>query len=98
MLIVFGGGWGAVAALLGLALTTLLATFMLLRVGSVVAAADAYTTDTKAKRRNTRASALYVENGDTVGETDAGEPGSAADSPIIGDDGELVTSEMSKIG
>jgi hypothetical protein len=80
---------------LGLALTTLLATFMLLRVGSVIETADAYTTGAKAKRRYTGASALYAE---TVGETEAGEPELAADSPLIGDDGELATSGISKVG
>ncbi len=95
ILLIFGSGWGAVAALMGLALTTLLATFMLLRVGSVLETPDAHMTGAKAKRLDTRASALYAE---TVGETDAGEPESAADSPLIGDDGELLTSRVSRVG
>ncbi len=83
LLIVFGSGWPTVAVLLGLALMTLLATFMILRVGPLEE-----TTDVKAKRGEGGSLARFTES---VRETSSGTLQLAADGPILGDDGELVS-------
>ncbi len=83
LLIVFGSGWTTVAVLLGLALMTLLATFMILRVGPIEE-----TTDVKAKRSEGGSLDRFAES---VRETSSGTLRLAADGPILGDDGELVS-------
>ncbi len=90
LLIVFGSGWPTVAVLLGLALMTLLATFMILRVGPIIE-----TTDIKAKRRDAGSLDPFAES---VRETGSGRLQLAADGPIIGDDGELVSPGEDIIG
>ncbi len=90
ILIVFGSGWTTVAVLLGLALMTLLATFMILRVGSIEE-----TTDVKAKRSEGGSLARFTES---VHEIGSGTLRLAADGPVLGDDGELVSQGEPIIG
>ena len=90
LLIVFGSGWTTVAVLLGLALMTLLATFMILRVGPIDE-----TPDVKAKRSDSGSMARFAES---VHETSGGTLQLAADGPLIGDDGELVSQGEDIIG
>ncbi len=90
LLIVFGSGWTAVSVLLGLALMTLLATFMILRVGPLEE-----TTDVKAKRSEGGSLARFTES---VHETGSGTLRLAADGPVLGDDGELVSQGQDIVG
>ncbi len=90
LLIVFGSGWTTVAVLLGLALMTLLATFMILRVGSIDE-----TTDIKAKRSDGGSLDRFTES---VHETGSGTRRLASDGPVLGDDGELVSQGEDIVG
>ncbi len=90
LLIVFGSGWPTVAVLLGMVLMTLLATFMILRVGPIDE-----TTDVKAKRRDAGSLDQFAES---VHETSSGRLHLVADGPILGDDGELVSQGEDIIG
>ncbi len=90
ILIVFGSGWTTVAVLLGLALMTLLATFMILRVGPIEE-----TTDIKAKRSDIGS---LVRGAESVHETGSGTLRLATDGPVLGDDGELVSQAEDIVG
>ncbi len=97
LIIVFGGGWGAVVVLLGLALMTVLATFIIMRVGLPTETTDSRPSRSKAKRSDAE---LIDQTTDLKRETNgpALRIPSPADGSVIGDDGEIVSLGALKVG
>ena len=97
LIIVFGGGLGAVVVLLGLALMTVLATFIIMRVGLPTETTDSRPTRSKAKRND-------AERIDQLSDSRPEADGPAlrlplpADGSVIGDDGEIVSLGALKVG
>ena len=97
LIIVFGGGWGAVVVLLGLALMTVLATFIIMRVGLPTESTGSRPSRSKAKRSDPE---RIDQLSDSRRETDgaAHRMQLPADGPVIGDDGEIVSLGALKVG
>jgi hypothetical protein len=97
LIIVFGGGWGAVTVLLGLALMTVLATAIIMRVGLLTESTDSRPTRSKAKRSDTeRVDSLAAPMRDTEGA--ALRIRLPADGSVLGDDGEIVALGALNVG
>ncbi len=93
ILIVFGSGWGTVTVLLGLALMTLLATFMLLRVGMVIETMESRAVKTK------RTDAGFIDSyAEPNSEPDVNESEPTSYHLALGDDGELAASDTPDLG
>jgi hypothetical protein len=97
LIIVFGGGWGAVTVLLGLALMTVLATFIIMRVGLLPETTDSRPTRSKAKRSDAQLSDQLT---DSRRETDGAalQMQRPAGGLVVGDDGEVVSLGALKVG
>jgi hypothetical protein len=97
LVIVVGGGLGAVTVLLGLSLMTVLATFIIIRVGPLPETIDNHSTRSKAKRSDT---ALIDQLTGSKREAEEAvlRMQLPTDGSVIGDDGEIISLGAPKVG